>query len=220
MNEILFIIELLFSSSLMLYFYKKYKFDGLYFWILVFSMMLGIISQKSVEIFELQINLGFVINTLIFIVSNILTQKKGPGETGKVLTTIVLGNMVLYTFSIISIIFKDSDINQITNISFDQIFYLNNRIYFSSVFSLLISLWLNSILYHQIRLIKNKIIISNTLSTIIIQFIESVLFCALSYIFKIPFINIIELIVIRYIFKVFIGIVGSSIIYSINVIER
>lgn len=220
MNIILLFIEILFSSGALIYFYKKEKYDGIYLWILIFSVLLGIISQKSVELYGLEVNLGIVINALMFIASNIIVQKKGPEEISKVLAIIIIGNVMVFSFSIISTLFNASKINDITNNSFDKIFYLNSRIYFASVISLLVSLWLNSILYHQIRQIKNKIVVSNVLSTIIIHFIECILFCILSYLFKLPFINIIELIIIRYIFKTAIGLIGTNIIYIVNSIER
>jgi len=220
MNIVLLLIEILFSSVTLIYLYKKDKYEGIYLWILLFSMLLGIISQKVVEIFGLELNLGIVINSLMFIATNILVQKKGPKEISKVLSIIILSNVVIYSFSIISTICSTSNINEITNNAFDKLFYLNNRVYFASILALIISLWLNSMLYHQIRQIKNKIVISNILSTIIIHFIECIIFCIISYIFKIPLINVIELIVIRYIFKVTIGLIGTNIIYLVNSIER
>lgn len=220
MNIILLFIEILFSSVSLVYLYKKYKYDGIYIFILLFSMILGIVSQKQVEIFDLEINSGFVINSLIFIASNILIQRKGPEENTKILSTIILSNVIVYTLSIIITICDISSINAITNNAFDELFYLNNRIYFASIISLIISIHLNSMLYHQIRQIKNKIILSNSLTTIIINFIECILFCLISYAFKIPFINIVELIVIRYIFKTTIGLIGTNIIYIVNSIER
>lgn len=220
MNIGLLLIEIIFSSTILLYLYKKNKYDGIYTWLLLFSILIGIISQKSIEIFNLELNLGIAINTFIFITSNIIVQKKGPKEIEKVLSIIILGNVSIYSFSIITTICDISYINEITNKAFDNLFYLNNRIYFSTIISLIVSLYFNSILYHQIRQIKNKILISNILTTIIIQFIESLLFCLISYTFKIPFINIIELIVIRYIFKVTIGMIGTGIIYITNKVER
>lgn len=220
MNIILLLIEILLSVFALIYLYNKQKYEGIYLWILIFSIFIGIFSQKTTEIFGLEINLGFVTNSLLFIASNILVQKKGPEEIKKILSTIFVGSVIIFTISIISVLLTSSTINEITNKSFDKLFYLNNRIYFSSIISLIISLWLNAKLYHQIRQIKNKIVISNILSTIIIHFVECILFCVLSYTFKIPFINIIELIVIRYIFKVSIGLIGTNIIYMINSYER
>jgi len=220
MNIILLLIEILLSSVTLIYAYKKKKNDGIYFWIIIFSLFLGIVSQKTSEIFGMQINLGFVTNTLILIAANILVQKKGPEESKKIISAIFIGNVIMFSLVTISMLFTPSTINEIANESFDELFYLNNRIYFSSIISIVISIWLNAKLYHQIRQIKNKIIISNILSTIIIHFIECILFCLLSYAFKLPIINIIELIVIRYIFKTSIGIIATNIIYIINSYER
>lgn len=220
MNIVLLFIEILFISASLIYLYKKNAYDGIYLFILLFSMILGIASQKTVEIFDLEINSGFVINSLIFIAANILIQKKGPEENTKILSTIILSNVVLYTLSVIITICSPSSINEITNNAFDKLFYLNDRVYFANIISLIVSIWLNSILYHQIRQIKNKIIISNTLSTIIINLIECTLFCIMAYTFNVSIINVIELIVIRYIFKTTIGIIGTSIIYVVNSIER
>jgi len=220
MNIALLFIEIILSFTTLIYLYKNYKYEGIYIWILLFSILLGIISQKVVEIFGLEVNLGIVINSAMLIVSNILVQKKGPKEINKVISLIVLSNAVIFTLSIITTLFNPSDINEISNLAFDKLFYLNSRIYFASIIALIISLWLNSMLYHQIRQIKNKIVISNVLSTIIINFVECILFCIISYLLKIPFINVIELIVIRYIFKVTIGLIGTNVIYLINNIER
>lgn len=220
MNIILLFLEIIFSSLTLIFLFKKYKYDGLYLWILLFSMILGIVSQKVVEILGLETNLGFVINTLIFIASNIIVQKKGPKEINKVLSIIIISSVTMYSFSILTSIMSISNINEISNNSFNELFYLNSRPYFASVISIIISLWLNSMLYHQIRQIKNKIWISNTLSIIIIGFIESILFCLISYAFKLSLLNVIELIVIRYIFKTIIGLIGTSVIYIANSIER
>jgi len=220
MNIILLFIEILISGAILIYLYKKYKYEGIYICIMIFSIILGIISQKTVEIFGLEINLGFVTNTLLIIASNILIQKKGPEENNKIITMIILSNVIIYVLSIIAILFSGSQINELTNTSFDKLFYLNNRIYFATIISLLITIWVNSFIYHQIRQIKNKIVISNILSAIISHFVECILFCVISYAFKIPFINVIELIVIRYIFKLVISLIGTNIIYIANSIER
>lgn len=216
MNIVLLIIEILLSYLTILLLYKKNKIEGLYLWILTFSLIIGILSQKSVEIFDLEINLGFVTNTMFFIVSNILVQKKGPEEVKKVLSIIIVSNVILFTMSITSILISNSNINLISNDAYNQIYNLNNRIYFASILSLIISLYLNSVMYHQIRQLKNKLWITNLLTNIIMQLIESTLFCIIAYAFKISFINLVELIVIRYIFKIIISIISILLIYRIN----
>jgi len=220
MNILFLFLEIIFASSVLIILFKKNKYDGMYLWILTCSMLLGLMSQKIIEIFNLEINLDFAINSLIIVSSNIIIQKKGPEEIGKILSIIILSNVTLYTFSIISSLTTISNIQELSNNSFNELFYLNNRIYFASIISLLISLWLNSKIYHKVRQTKNKIWISNFLSAVTTNLIESTLFCLIAYIFKISIINIIELIIIRYIFKLIIGLIGTNIIHILNSIER
>lgn len=220
MNIVLMFLEIIIVSLSLMIFLKKYKYDGLYTWMLMFSLIIGIISQKTVEIFELEVNLGIVINSLMFVVSNIIIQKKGPNEIKKIITIVLMSNIVLYLFSLLSNAINISEINEISNSSFNQLLNLNNRTYFATIIAMIISLYINSVLYHQIRQIKNKIWISNILSTIIINLIESTLFCVIAYTTKISPINIIELIVIRYMFKTTLGILGTNIIYISTKFER
>lgn len=219
MNILLMVIEILLSYFFIMFFYKKYKQEGLYLWILLFSILIGIMPYKTVEIFHLELNLGFVINALFFIVANVLVQKKGPEEIKKVLSIIILSNTMLFTISVVSMLITESSINLKSNEAFNQIFNLNSRVYFSSIISLCISLYLNSILYHQIRQLKNKLWITNLLSTIIINLIECFLFCLITYVFKVSFINLIELIVIRYMFKFVISIISILLVYGLNKVE-
>lgn len=220
MNALLLLTEMLLSSLILIYLFKKEKYEGLYLWILIFSMISGIISQKFITISNLEFNLGIAINTLTFVVCNIINQKKGPKEITNVLTIIILSNVILYSFSTVSTFLTSGDIKELENQSFNELFNLNNRVYFANIISLIISIWINSNLYHQIRQIKNKIIFSNIISIVIINLIESILFCLIAYLFEISFLNIIELIFIRYLFKTIIGLVSIIVIYIINKIER
>ena len=58
MNILFMILEIILSYISIIYFYKKYKQEGLYTWILLFSLLIGIMPYKTVEIFNLQLNLN------------------------------------------------------------------------------------------------------------------------------------------------------------------
>ena len=216
MNIIILLIEIILFSVSLLIVYKKYKYNGIYIWILLSSILSSIMVQKTVEIFDLELNLGFVLNTLVFSGSNIIWQKKGPKEINKVIGIVIFSNICVYTLAILSTLITNSNINELTNKAYNNIFYLTNRAYFGNIISLCITLWINSVLYHQIRLIKNKIWISNVLSTIITHFIESTMFCIIAFSFKLSPLNVIELITIRYIFKLIIGLISTSTLYATN----
>ena len=216
MNIIILLIEIILFSVSLLIVYKKYKYNGIYIWILLSLILSSIMVQKTVEIFDLELNLGFVLNTLVFTASNIIIQKKGPKEINKVIGIVIFSNICVYTLAILSTLITNSNINELTNKAYNNIFYLTNRAYFGNIISLCITLWINSVLYHQIRLIKNKIWISNVLSTIITHFIESTMFCIIAFSFKLSPLNVIELITIRYIFKLIIGLISTSTLYATN----
>lgn len=216
MNILLLLLEILFFSLTLIYSYKKNKYEGIYLWTIPTTILLIIMNLKKVEIFNLEINLGLVINVLLFTTSNILTQKKGPKESLKLLAIIIFTSVVFYSIALLSSLITTSQINYLTNTTFNNLFYLNNRLFFANILSLIIALYLNPIIYHQIRQLKNKIWISNILTTIIIQFIECIIFSLIAYTFKLPIINIIELITIRYIFKIIISLISTSILYILN----
>ena len=216
MNIIMLIFELILNTIIILYFYKKYKYEGLYISILMLSIILTIVSQKQIEVFNLELNLGFIQSSLIIIISNILIQNKGPKEISKIIAIIIISTVSVYTLTMLTTFITTSSIQQVSNDAYNSLFYLNNRIFFATIISLLIAIYINSILYHQIRQDKNKIIISNSLSQIVTNLVESIIFALISYTFKLNILFIIEIIMIRYLFKLSIGLLSTSTIYIVD----
>ena len=67
---------------------------------------------------------------------------------------------------------------------------------------------------------KNNILISNIFSTIIIQFIASILFGVIAYTFIKEPIDIIKIIMIRYLMSLVVGIIGTIPIYITKYIKE
>lgn len=108
---------------------------------------------------------------------------------------------------------EPSDINLFTSASYDNIFNDSLRMYFANIVTILYSLLLNSRLYYYLKKMKNNILISNLFSSIIIQFIASILFGLIAYTFIKEPIDIIKIIMIRYLMSLIIGIVSTIPIY-------
>lgn len=216
MNIIILLLELILSNFILLKAYKKYKYKGIYIFSIIITIILSILSLNTIEVYNLEISSNIIFSAVLFTISSILVQKKGPEEIKKLLSIIVYSSVIVYSIIVLSVCISSSTINEITNNSYNLIFNLNNRLFFANIISLLISIYINSKLYHQIRQIKNKIWISSTLSMIITQIIECFLFSFIGYIFKIPTINVIEILVIRYVFKFIICIINTFSIYIIN----
>ena len=177
-------------------------------------------SLKEIPIYGYTVNLGIILFVTVFSSFNIVIQKKGNEETKKLLLMVLTTTLISYiTFLLVSHI-NSSNINLFTNASYDNIFSDSLRIYFANIVTLLYSLLLNNKLYFYLKVMKNNIIISNLFSTIIIQFIASILFGIIAYTFKLEIIDIIKIIMIRYLISLIVGILSTSVIYITKYIKE
>ncbi len=219
-NILLLIIELILCYIMIILLYKKLKIDGMYYYIVLVSILSNLMSLKTIELYEFNINLGLVSFTTIFVTSNIIVQKKGQDEIKKLILTlipsIIIGYIILYLVSIM----KYSEINAFTSASYNNIFLESPRIYFANIVTILYSVFLNSKLYFYLKKEKNHIWLSNIFSSIIIQFIASILFSFLAFAITTEIIEIIKIMIIRYAISLIICFVGTIIIYITNSIKE
>ena len=219
-NTYLLIIEAIICFVIMIILYKKYKLDGLYGYIIITFILSNIMTLKIIPIYSFDINLGIVPLSTIFIASNIIIQKYGTDEIKKLTLTLVATSIISFGILYITSLLNSSDINLFTNKSYDNIFIDSERIYFANIVTILYTLLLNSKLYYYLKTVKNKIWISNLFSAIIIQFIVSLLFNVLAYALIKEWLNIIQLIIIRYFISLIVLIFGTIILYITRSIKE
>ena len=208
-NLLLILLETILLFVLTYKTYKKYKITGLYFLVILFISISNIFLIKRFEIFTLKLNVGIILNLMIYIISNIIVQKKGPYAVGNIIMIIFISTLFNYVVLTISGIVSPSEYNNHFNMLYNNIFEFNIRSYLASLTSLLIGLTLSSKLYYSIKKEINKVWISNTLTTIIVQLIEGIVFIFLMYVFELQISEIIFLIISRYIFRLFIGLLSN-----------
>ena len=208
-NLLLILLETILLFVLTYKTYKKYKITGLYFLVTLFISISNIFLIKRFEIFTLKLNVGIILNLMIYIISNIIVQKKGPYAVSNIIMIIFVSTLFNYVVLTLSGIINPSSYNNHFNMLYNNIFEFNIRSYLASLTSLLIGLTLSSKLYYSIKKEINKVWISNTLTTIIVQLIEGIVFIFLMYIFELQISEIIFLIISRYIFRLFIGLLSN-----------
>ena len=208
-NLLLILLETILLFVLTYKTYKKYKITGLYFLVILFISISNIFLIKRFEIFTLKLNVGIILNLMIYIISNIIVQKKGPYAVGNIIMIVFITTLFNYVVLTLSGIINPSSYNNHFNMLYNNIFEFNIRSYLASLTSLLIGLTLSSKLYYSIKKEINKVWISNTLTTIIVQLIEGIVFIFLMYIFELQISEIIFLIISRYIFRLFIGLLSN-----------
>lgn len=214
MNSIrLLIIEAVLCFITQTFLYKRYKTTGLYVYTIIALMLSCLMSLKTITISAFDTNLGIIPFVTVFISSNILIQKKGPETIKNLILILISSSLVSYAIIYFVKLMSPSNINLFTSASYDNIFNDSLRMYFANFVTILYSLLLNSKLYYYLKKMKNNLLISNLFSTIIIQFIASILFGLIAYAFIKEPIDIIKIIMIRYLMSLIVGIIGTIPIY-------
>ena len=211
MNYIYLIIEIILVFGLMILFYKVSKKDGLFAYIGFMSLLLSTIIFKSIEILSFEVSLGIPIVMAIFVCSNIIIQRYGIDEVGKIIKYFVFPYLVSMVLLTLTSLITSSEYNIITNNSFDNLFGYNLdnlKLAISGLLSIGFMLWYNAYIYYYIRKSKNKYLFSNIGSMLIIQFIESFVFVLIAYVGDFNFELILGMIAMRYLLKVIIGLLG------------
>ena len=212
-------IELAICLITLIIIYKHSKIVGLYAYSIALFTISNIMSLKTIPLQNFDINLGIIPFVTVFIASNIIIQKKGPEEVKKFILAIIASSIISYFFLYSAKLLDSSNINLFTNISYNNIFDGSERIYFANIVTMLYALIFNYKLYYYLKRIKNKIWISNLFSSIIINFITAILFPVLAYALIEEQIDIIKLIIIRYLISLIVAIIGTIPIYIANKIE-
>lgn len=215
-NTHILVIELILCLILMIILYKKYKIDGMYYYIIISFILSNLMSLKTIELYNYDINLGIIPFTTVFISSNIIIQKKGPEEIKKLILTILSISVISYIILYLVTLMNPSNINVFTSASYNNIFIDSPRIYFANIVTIIYTLFFNSKLYYYLKKEKNRIWISNLFSSIIIQFIASIVFPVLAYAITKEAIDILKIIMVRYIISLIVCFASTFIIYIAN----
>lgn len=216
----LLIIELIICIIAIVILYKNYHLIGLYTYTIASIILSCMMSFKMITIYNYDMNLGIIPLVTIFIVANIIIQKIGPEETKKHLLLTVAVLTVSYLILLLIKQMSASKIGLFTSASYNNIFDNSLRIIFANIVTILYSLILNNKLYYYLKRMKNSIIISNIFSTIIIQFIASILFGIIAYTFVKEPIDIVKIIMIRYLVSLVVGLVGTIAIITTKYIKE
>lgn len=215
-NIILIFIEMISCYTLLLILYKKFKTDGIYVYGIIATFLSCIMSLKQIELMGVNVPIGFALTTSLIIAGNMITQKRGPEELKTYLSLVLITALISCSFLNLSGILDSSDYNKVANMSYDNIFKYNLRIYLGLIISVILSIFLSSKLYYLLKRLQNKIILSNIFSIIIIELLENILFIFIAYLFEYEPIDLILCLVIRYMIKTSIGLIGTIPIYIAN----
>ena len=215
-NLILIGLEVVICYITLMFLSKKYKEDGIYIYCIIATIISCIMNFKNISIMGVSIPIGFGVTTSILIGANLIIQKRGQEEIKKYLLLVLISFLTSYCFFQLSSIIESSSYNFISNNSYNSIFNQNVKPNVALIISIMFSIWLESKLYYIIKKLKNKIILSNIFSLIITEFFENIIFILIAYLFEYKPIDIFLCIILRYIIKTSIGLIGTIPLYIAN----
>lgn len=216
MNLLFLLIEVILSYIILLFVYKKYKEEGIYIWIILILLISSIMSVKSIEINNVNIALGIGVSSSIYIANNILIQKKGTEHMKKITTIMLIISFIFICLLILSSGLQISDYNNISNLMYNNVIFSNIKFIIANVISIITAIYINNFLYYELRKVKNKIWISNIFSSLIFAFVESIIFVLITKFINGSLYVVMMTIVIRYILRLIILIIGTDVIYIAN----
>ena len=216
MNLLFLLIEVILSYIILLFVCKKYKEEGIYIWIIVILLTSSIMSIKSIEINNVNIALGIGVSSSIYIANNILIQKKGTEHMKKITTIMLIISFIFISLLILFSGLQISDYNNISNLMYNNVIFSNIKFIIANVISIITAIYINNFLYYELRKVKNKIWISNIFSSLIFAFVESIIFVLITKFINGSLYVVMMTIVIRYILRLIILIIGTDVIYIAN----
>lgn len=216
MNFVLLIIEVVISYVLLIFVYKKYGDEGLHIWMVIALILSSLMCIKSIEINSVNISLGLGISSSIYIANNILVQKKGAKYINNSIIMLIVFSTIFICLLLLSSLIISSEYKNITNLIYDNIVLLNIKYVVANIISIIIGIYINDYIYYELRKIKNKIWISNILSSFIFNFVEVVIFVFITKFMNVSLYIAMMTVVMRYIIKLIMLIIGTSVIYTVN----
>lgn len=215
-NIALIIAEVVSCYIAFIFLQKKYKMDGIYVFAIIATFAACIMNLKTISIMNVGVPLGMGLTMAIVLGANYITQRQGLTEIKNYIIIVLITGIIACAVLNISGMLPASEYNYFANKAYDDIFTYNLRAYISLIISLIISILVSTRLFYTIKKLKNKIILSNVFSIVITEFIENIIFVLLAYTFEYSGINIALCIIFRYTIKSIIGIVGTIPLYIAN----
>lgn len=213
-------VELILCLLLQIIIYKTHRIEGIYAYTIILFILSCITSLKVITIYNFELNLGFIPFITGILSTNIIVQKKGYNAIKNLVIVLIISLVASYAVLYLTSLLTSSQTMLFTNKSYDNIMLGSERLYFANITTILYTILLNSKLYYYLKRIKNKIWISNLFSGIIIQFIASILFIILAYTFIKEPIDMIKMIIIRYMISLIILIIGTIPLYITNILNK
>ena len=220
MNEILFLISIVFYLSGVLFAYKIFGKTGLYIWTAISAILANIEALKMVDMFGLSVTLGNALYASNFVVTDILSENYDKESANKAVNIGLFITIIWVLATQLILKFEPNSIDFI-NGSLNEVFGFMPRIAIASIFTYAVAQKIDVVLYHKVWEKTNKIFknsnkglwLRNNISTLTSQFLDTLVFTLIAFVGTMSFKELMSLVFTTYILKAIVGILDTPIIY-------
>ncbi len=216
MNNLYFVIGLLFYLVSVLVLYKLYGKNGLYIFTVFSTILANIQVCKCIDLFGLSTTAGNTLYAATFLVTDILSEKYGKKDAQKAVKyglTITL----LWIMGTQLTLHLIPNANDYVNPSLEVVFGIVPRIAIASLIGYVCSQSIDVFLYHFIWKKtgdnQGKLWLRNNGSTLLSQAVDTIIFTTLAFWGTYPTNVFISILVTTYLFKAIVAICDTPFIY-------
>ena len=227
MNEILFLISIVFYLSGVLFAYKVFGKTGLYVWSAIGATLANIEAMKMVNMFGLSVTLGNALYASNFVVTDILSENYDKESANKAVNIGLFVTVIWVLATQLILKFEPSSIDFI-NGPLNEVFGFMPRIAMASIFTYAVAQKIDVVLYHKIWEKTNKIFkdtnkglwLRNNISTLTSQFIDTTIFTLIAFAGTVSFKELVLLIFTTYVLKAVVAVLDTPVLYMAKKIKK
>lgn len=220
-NELIWVLFALVNFTLFLIMYKVFGKAGIFYWIVLSTILANIQVVKIIPLFGLEASLGNIMYGTIFLGTDVLNEIFSKKEAKK---AVYLGFFVmLSTLAIMQIaLWFTPDQSDFANPALETIFGFMPRLVLGSLTAFIISQLFDVNIFQWIKkkLPADKYLwIRNNGSTIVSQLIDTLIFVPIAFLGRVPSDVLIGILISTYLIKVLVAALDTPFIYLIKKIK-
>ena len=227
MNEILFLISIVFYLSGVLFAYKVFGKTGLYVWSAIGATLANIEAMKMVDMFGLSVTLGNALYASNFVVTDILSENYDKESANKAVNIGLFVTIIWLLATQLILKFNPSEFDFISN-SLNEVFGFMPRIAMASIFTYAVVQKIDVVLYHKVWEKTNKIFkdtnkglwLRNNISTLTSQFLDTLIFTIIAFVGTVSFEELVMLIFTTYVLKAVVAVLDTPVLYIAKKIKK
>lgn len=216
MNNLIFLVSILFYLGSVLLLYKLFGKSGLYIFTVFSTILANIQVCKCVDIFGVSTTAGNVLYAATFLVTDILSEKYGKKAAAKAVKYGISVTVLWIIGTQLTLLFVPNANDYISD-SLSVVFGLVPRIAFASLAGYICSQSIDVFLYHFIWKKtgdnQSKLWMRNNFSTLTSQAVDTIIFTTLAFLGVYPTGVFVSILLTTYFFKAIVAIMDTPFIY-------